>query len=455
MSVLEVDLAGFLPRQRWFAGKGREIRKITIEVSVTLREGWPGLRLLILGVQFADGRVERYQVPLGTDRDGGAERLRDRHPEAVVRAGDGEVVYDAVHDPRLRPVFLDLLGRGATVDGIHFRPLDVPDLAGLAGSRVLQVEQSNSSLVYGERYILKLFRRLEVGENPELELTRALIAQGFTACPAPLAWIEGAGSTLGILQPFYSPAEEGWQLATERARAYLEGAGEEPGFVEEARALGELTAVMHADLAAALPTRPAEARDLEELRGRMSAQLDQAARAVPELAGWAQEIRAVFETACAGAAGAHLQRIHGDYHLGQVLRTRQGGRAGWVVLDFEGEPARCFSERRGLYSPLRDVAGMLRSLDYAAFYPLATGAVSGDGLEERAVDWVARQRAAFLEGYSSAGGAWLGGGPALLLNAFELDKAVYEVLYEVRHRPGWLPIPLGGIARLLRGPRAA
>jgi maltokinase len=176
---------------------------------------------------------------------------------------------------------------------------------------------------------------------------------------------------------------------------------------------------------------------------------------VPELAAHRAAIEEIYTKAeAAGGGSRYLQRIHGDYHLGQVLKADQG----WVVIDFEGEPARALEERRRLASPLQDVAGMLRSFDYAAFQPLVVGRVPGPAggelarFEEPAAAWIEANRNAFLDAYLTAAGEHgqaLGGDHELLLRAFELDKAVYEVMYEARHRPPWLQIPLGGIRRLL------
>jgi maltokinase len=176
----------------------------------------------------------------------------------------------------------------------------------------------------------------------------------------------------------------------------------------------------------------------------MHERLDAASEIVPELAPFADGIRSAYDAVAALPRGVPVQRIHGDFHLGQVLRTD----AGWVLIDFEGEPARPLAERRALMSPLRDVAGMLRSFDYAARHLLAEQP-GNPGLEYRAGEWAERNRDAFCAGYGRA----VGRDPredAVLLRAFELDKAVYEVVYEARNRPTWLPIPLGSIERLVR-----
>jgi maltokinase len=201
--------------------------------------------------------------------------------------------------------------------------------------------------------------------------------------------------------------------------------------------------------------------DLGRLSARLLGQLAQVSALVPDLAGQRDAIEEVYTKAqAAGGGGRYLQRIHGDYHLGQVLKAPEGqGR--WVVIDFEGEPVRSLEERRRLASPLQDVAGMLRSFDYAAFSPLVLGEdpdTPGPSREQLArfegpaAAWIEANRGAFLDGYLAvAGDAGLavGGDHELLLRAFELDKAVYEVMYEARHRPPWLQIPLGGIRRLL------
>jgi maltokinase len=225
-------------------------------------------------------------------------------------------------------------------------------------------------------------------------------------------------------------------------------------------------------MAIALPKVAEGQPDLGRLSGRLLGQLTQVVALVPELADQREAIEEVYTKAeAAGGGSRHLQRIHGDYHLGQVLKVPEGSgeprggapvdRGQWVVIDFEGEPARPLEERRRLASPLQDVAGMLRSFDYAAFQPLVLGedpetpGPTRDELarfEGPAAAWIEANRRAFLDGYlARAGdtGKALGGDHELLLRAFELDKAVYEVMYEARHRPPWLQIPLGGIRRLL------
>jgi maltokinase len=450
VTELAAALAEFLPSQRWFAGKGRAVAEVRVERSVPLRTDLPSLTAVVAAVAYADGGVERYHLPVGHDRGPQARRLADRFPDAVISQTDGPgggPFYDAAHDERLGGVYLDLLSRAATVEGLRF--VRLPGWTGTppGPGRLLGAEQSNSSLVFGDRLILKLFRLLEPGENPELEVTRALAGAGFDACAAPLGWIEGLGSTLGILQRFYAGSVDGWALATERvAGHYRAEAGAADNFAADAGALGRLTAELHAAMAAALPRAAEGQPDPGRLGARLHGQLAQVAALVPELASQRPAIEEVYAKAEAtGGGGLHLQRIHGDYHLGQVLKADR-----WIVIDFEGEPARPLAERRRLASPLQDVAGMLRSFDYAAYQPLVLGGEVAR-LQGPAAAWSEANRRAFLDGYRTVAGE---DGPAgedqeVLLRAFELDKAVYEVMYEARHRPPWLQIPLGGIRRLL------
>jgi maltokinase len=461
VTELETALAEFLPSQRWFAGKGRAVAEVRVESSVPLRTALPSLSAVVVAVAYADGGVERYHVPVGHDRGLEARQLTDRVPGAVIyetKGPKGGPYYDAARDERLGGVYLDLLSRAANVQELRFYRMPEWTETLRGPGKLLSAEQSNSSLVFANRLILKLFRLLEPGENPELEVTRALAGAGFAACAAPLGWIEGLGSTLGILQRYYAGSVDGWKLATERVADHYESTDGDPGnFATDAGALGRLTAELHAAMATALPKVAEGQPDLGRLSARLFGQLTQVVALVPELAGQRDAIEEVYRKAeAAGGGSRYLQRIHGDYHLGQVLKAGED----WIVIDFEGEPARSLEERRRLASPLQDVAGMLRSFDYAAFSPLVLGedpdtpGPTRDELarfEGPAAAWIEANRNAFLDGYLARAGdsGWLAGDHELLLRAFELDKAVYEVMYEARHRPPWLQIPLGGIRRLL------
>ena len=450
MSVEDL-LVEWLPRQRWFAGKGRELRSVA-EVSGTslseggLSDGDPAVRLVVLEIAYADGDTDLYQLLLGTS--GGPVEQRLEH--AVIGALDDQVLYDAVHDPTAAALLLAHLASGDDLGELSFVNADEIDAS--LPSRVMAAEQSNTSLVFGDTYILKLFRRLQLGANPDIEVTKALSDAGSRHVPRPMAWFDWTQgeepTTLGLLQPFLRSAAEGWAMATASVRDLFAEAdlhADEVGgdFAGESERLGEATGEVHALLAEVLDARTEAAEESRATAAQLLERLEAAVVVVPELAPHAQAIRQAYDAVATRTDPVQVQRVHGDYHLGQVLRTQDG----WVLLDFEGEPARPLSERRALMSPLRDVAGMLRSFDYAARHLLAERGGEPQ-LAYRASEWADRNREAFCDGYARAAGT----DPrdeAVLLRAFELDKAVYEVVYEARNRPSWLPIPLGSIERLV------
>ncbi|MFI2074549.1 maltokinase N-terminal cap-like domain-containing protein [Streptomyces triculaminicus] len=440
-------LLEWLPRQRWFAGKGRPISGFALVSATELLPpsgAGPGLLHLLVRARQDGAGEDCYQLLLGV-RDVLPPHLA---PALVGRPADGPLrgraVYEGLTDPRLAALLLERLRMPGRLGPLRFtREPEVvisPDLA----PRLLDAEQSNSSAVYGETYILKLFRRVGPGVNPDLELPRALANAGCARVPAPAAWFEAepprAGSepmTLGVLQPYLPGSADGWQLAL---GALAVGAD----FTAPARALGQATAEVHLALAEALPTTALDRHRLEALAAAMTHRLDAAAEAVPALRPYRAALCAAFDDIAApGGAGRtwRAQRIHGDLHLGQALRTPADGR--WSLIDFEGEPAVPLAERRRPQPVVRDIAGMLRSFDYAA----AVGRAPGTG-------WADAARAAFCEGYAVAHPDDPREDPRLL-RAHETDKAVYEVLYEARHRPDWLPVPMSAIRRLAEGSRAA
>ncbi len=443
-------LREWLPNQRWFGGKGRGVRSVSVETEVPLSTDAGDTAYLLLAVEADDATVDRYQLLVGSLQGEVPARLE----RAVIGEVDGATLYDAVHDPEAASTLLQRMAEGSESGGISFHaagPLEVDK-----PSRVLGAEQSNTSLVYGDEYILKLFRRVQPGLNPDLELSRALAEGDSPYVAAPLGWIEGtvAGqrTTLAMMQCFLRGASDGWSTATASVRDLFAEAdlhADEVGgdFAGEAERLGAATAQVHALLADVLESRTAGPAESQATARQLHSRLDAALADVPELGPFADALRAAYDEVGDLTEEVPVQRVHGDYHLGQVLRTMEG----WVLLDFEGEPARPLAERQALMSPLRDVAGMLRSFDYAARHLLAERAGTGAGYEPhlayRANEWAERNREAFSDGYAAASGT----DPrdsAVLLRAFELDKAVYEVVYEARNRPAWLPIPLSSIERL-------
>jgi maltokinase len=442
--TFEEALAAWLPGQRWFAGKGTPITSLAITSDTTLVDGDPGLRHLILTVRQGGG-TDSYQVFAG---------LRAKLPDwldhvRIGPAGQGMTAYDGLHDPELTAALLAAMAGEESTGPLRFARRPGSHISAGLESLVLTAEQSNTSVLFGEEAILKVFRRPSPGPNPDLEVPAALARLGSPHVAEPLGWISittgGLPTVLAVLSSYLRAAVDGWSLAATSVRdLYADGvarAAEAGGdFAGEARRLGEATAEMHRDLALAFGVDELPASALAGLSAQMLGRLDEAVSAVPALAPHEGLLRTAFTEVATLDGPLEVQRIHGDYHLGQVMRTHSG----WVVLDFEGEPAAPLEQRRGRFPALRDVAGMLRSIDYAARFQLA-GQEDAERAMAAARDWVRRNQTAFCAGYAGAGGP----DPAKhasLVRALTLDKAVYEVLYEARHRPSWIPIPLGAIA---------
>ena len=457
MNLLEHALATWMPAQRWFPGD-RIGGDVTVVADTLLMAGDPELRHLVVSVRSGaqDGvPPARYQVLAGFRRQIPAELAH-----AVIGTDQrGKAVYDGLHDSELTTVLLRAIA-GERADGpLAFarEPGAAIDLT--ARSLVLSVEQSNTSLVFGDSAILKVFRRLFPGPNPDLEITSALARLGSSDIARPLGSVssrlDGEPVLLAVLSEYQRGACDGWQLAltslrdlyaryADRGAGTAADAAAEAGgdFAGEARRLGAATARVHADLARAFGTQTLDPEELAGVAGQMTLKLKEASAEVPALATFADKVATAYAALTEISGPVTVQRIHGDYHLGQVLRSQSG----WVLLDFEGEPLVPLDRRRDLAPALRDVAGMLRSFDYAARH-LLVGHPDASRLSGTALEWVARNSAAFCEGYAEEHGS----DPrdqAILLRALMLDKAVYEVMYEARHRPSWQDIPLDAIAGL-------
>ncbi|MFV0133546.1 maltokinase N-terminal cap-like domain-containing protein [Streptomyces sp. HMX87] len=443
LASLEPLLREWLPRQRWFAGKGRPVTGFSPVAVTELLPADSRLGLYHVLVRAhqplvpAAGSAEQpgdcYQLLIGV-----REALPPRLAPALighVAAGPlaGRTVYDALYDTRPADLLLEALRSQARIGGLRFeRDRDQEIRTGLV-PRLVTAEQSNSSVVYGDTFILKLLRRIVPGVNPDLELPLALARAGCPRVPAPAAWmvadLAGEPWVLGVLQPYLQGATDGWELALRELAK-----GED--FAAEARALGRATAEVHTALARALPTVTLGHSHLEQLVAGMVGRLDEAVHAVPALRPHAPGLHSAFTALSDLAAEGRTwtaQRVHGDLHLGQCLRSPSGG---WSLIDFEGEPARPLPERRLPQPPARDIAGMLRSFDYAAH-----------STDSPVPGWAETCRAAYCTGYAEAAGDDPRTDP-VLLRAYETDKAVYEVVYEARHRPDWLPVPLAAVRRL-------
>lgn len=411
-------LGTWLPQRRWYPAKGTDAHLSPVG-AVHLADD---VRVLLVHAR-ADAVDVVLQVPVVLVTDAAAEGA---DPGAVVGTVAGRTVLDAAGDARFLSAWLSAAdGPGAAVD--------------VSAARVVTGEQSNTSVVLPgvdgvPTGILKVLRTLAGGENPDIDVPRRLVEAGWDGVPAPLAWAQARwpstdGGTavgyLGVLSAFVPGAQDGFELA-------CAWAGEGRAFAGPAAELGATVAGMHEALVRAFGAGPAT-DDGGTLARALTDRLAWATAAVPTLAEHAAGVRSVVDEVAALGRTPARQRVHGDLHLGQVLRS--AGR--WFVIDFEGEPLAPLAARVLPDLALRDVAGLLRSFDYAA----AVGGLTGDAAQA----WTADARAALLTGYGAADDPT----SRLLLRALELDKTLYEAVYEARNRPAWSPIPQAGLARLL------
>jgi maltose alpha-D-glucosyltransferase/alpha-amylase len=513
-------LAGGIPhdwllRQRWFRGKARDIARVELHDHAVVQPPRGGRTVLsLLRVSYSEGEPETYLLPVafGPAAQPGSE------PEALMTHGaeGGEVrVYEALADRRSPRALLEVMREERTVptaagsfQGRRTAALDEEgEVRGPV--RILSAEQSNTSIVFGNRLILKVFRKLEAGVNPDLEVSRFLLERTeFRSTPALAGWIDyapagGEPASVAALFRYVPNSGDAWAFtgralaryfaaATRSAADPGSGAGREAvrrmmgDYLPAVRRLGEVTGQMHAALASAgaddpdFAAEPITAEDVrawsETMRREAQTTIEEVGRRLDRMPGYfpahVQNALATLAREGAGIASRmdHLQgladagavktRIHGDYHLGQVLRADVGLTGDWMVLDFEGEPARTLPERRARHSPLRDVAGMLRSFDYAlrmAVREHDSGALGArESLDRWGEGWLGEVRRAFVGGYLQAAGDAPfvprdGEAFARALAAFELQKAVYELGYEMNNRPEWIWVPLLGIRAITEG----
>lgn len=442
-------LAGYLATRRWFGAKGRAIAELAVrEVAPVPGEA---AALTRVTVRFSDGAESEYQVPfaLGGDANGPLGGL-----------------IDAAERPEFRRALGRAFARGAAVAGPtsrwEFEPLaDLADL-GERPTKVLGGEQSNTSIVFGERAIVKLFRRLEVGPNPDVEIGRFLAGTGFRGAPALLGVIHlrapDGEAVAGMAQEYMPGAVDGWTHVLQRLKAVEH----QQLLAAELELLGGLTRELHTALSCATddpdfapePTTPADlerwqtatdkqsAAALERLAAQLETLAPDAAATARSVLARADDLGARLLAPLAVASAGPRIRHHGDYHLGQVLHTP----GGWRIIDFEGEPARALAERRAKHHPLRDVAGMLRSFAYAAAVATRDADASAAATQSPAA-LTRMMRAAFLRGYDP--GLASDAPRTALLALFEAEKLFYELGYELGSRPDWVWIPLAGITDML------
>jgi trehalose synthase-fused probable maltokinase len=427
--------ASWLAARRWFRAKARGLQTVTPEEAVRLGKGGP--LLVVLHAALADGGEQRYLVPAVPDADGALREPRD-----------GEGAWAA-----LLGAMADGVTAGAATGSFAFvaagalselLPGGAAEARGL-DERRLEVEQSNTSVRLGDRLILKIYRLLETGTNPEVEMNAFLADAGFRWVPrlaGHAAWRprNGAPAAAAMLQELVPARGDAWTWLLASLDSPPQGPLEALAGVAQ---IGGITAELHAALASRpeLPDFPARGATADELRAWRAGAQQQLDAAIASVEGEERSrLEAVADpigerfAAIEEAAGPELSRVHGDYHLGQLLRIEDG----FMVIDFEGEPSRPMAERRLPASPLRDVAGMLRSLEYAARTAERDGS---PGLAHE--EWLANARSTFLAAY---GGEALAHGE--LLTALEAEKACYEVRYEANYRPDWTWLPIEALERL-------
>jgi maltokinase len=473
--TIETALGAWLPRQRWHGG-GQGIVSVRCEELSPIDSGDVVVAACVALVEYDDGHTVRYDVPLAvaTHSD-----VRPSDPRAVLHEDDSVLVFDALADSRTAaPLWRVVAGSvevrladGRLVPGGSGLDPTITDISPLVR------EQSNTSLVVGGDHLLKVMRKVVYEPSVELEMTQALTAAGFENVAPAQGWLDlyregqAAPALVALVQRYLHNATEGWTLALTSLRDLYANAEEEPAgdtahrvqtvedsggsFTAEAARLGDITAAMHLALAdargdglSAEPITPAMlAAWAGEILGDIDALIATGGDAVAGLADRRPALQSRVDAIRDLDQPGLAIRIHGDYHLGQVLRTDSG----WTVLDFEGEPRRSVEHRRRRHSPLRDVAGMLRSFDYAASVALLERTTPADPgwphLRAHGLSWAAANREAFWVAYveRTTGSRLLPdpGAALTLRRAFEIQKAAYEVGYEIAHRPAWVPVPLG------------
>jgi maltokinase len=433
--VLTEALERFLPHQRWFGGKGHEITEIVADKVETLFSDWPALVRVEAEVHAEGIAPERYNVLIGLRPTDWTLTFLEGNSEASM----GELATDE------GPAWGYEAVRDSSIALKLFRGL-FPEIERPARVRPITAEMSNTMLIYDDHVVFKIFRTLSEKVNLDLEVTEALGKVGFPHVAAPLGVWRSEGTDLGMVQPYLAGGVEGWAMALTSLRDMF-GSRADPwvtggDFAAEAYRLGTTTGELHGALGEAFGVSPGDPAEwAESMRGQL-ARVDH-----PDLdkkaAGHLFERLASLED-----AGPSI-RVHGDMHLGQVMRTDTG----WYVLDFGGEPSRPVEERRMPTSPMKDVAGMLRSLHYAT-WTAAAEQEDGEVAAELAHEWEQRNRGAFVDGYLEAARRAGGLLPddednfGLVLKAFELDRGIYEIGYELAHRPEWVKIPMAAIQSL-------
>jgi maltose alpha-D-glucosyltransferase/alpha-amylase len=523
---LEEDiLPSYIRSCRWFGGKGRKILEVSIVEDIPLEKGKPSSHLLMLKVRSIEGSSDRYLLPIAFSSGEEADQIVSQNPNvviAVLKIGDDEgILHDAAYSEEFRKRLLSMVSKRTTLKGLDgqiyafhgkfLKGLDGRELS-LTKSQVLQTDQSNTSILYDNELILKLYRHLEEGINPDSEIVRFLSERvGFSSIPAFAGAIEyrrkgKAAISIGQLQAYVPSQDDAWNFTLNSIGQYFErvlSGGEEikeipqcpPSladivfediphmlreligsyYLEMISRLGKRTGELH--IALSLETedpdflpepftmlyqrsvyqsmRNLTVKVLQLLKGNLKSLPAQIAQEASEILAMEKTIMASYQKILERRITCRKIRFHGDYHLGQVLFTGND----FVIIDFEGEPARTLSERRLKRSPLRDIASMIRSFHYAAYNALlkqtSVRAEDVAFLQRWADVWYCYVSGTFLTSYmlTATTASFLPQDKeetAILLDAFLLEKAVYELGYELNNRPDWLIMPIRGIKQIIK-----
>jgi len=483
-------LPRYITRCRWFGAKARRPKRFRLTDLIPLGTTSDAARLAFVEIEYEEGTPDTYLLPLQIATGEEAAALSRTEPGSVVAAfADGSILADAIHLPSFRSAIFALMAGSGSFSGEHGRITGSPGpILGIhqtpPSSRALSVEQSNSSIIYGDHVFLKLYRRLEEGLNPDAEILHFLGEQNFPHVPPFGGSIEyhglnGSVRVLALALGMVANDGDAWSFTLRQLGQYYEAvlADDRPaaerllaGYLESAAQLGSRTGELHMTLGgdASSPTfahEPLSAGDRTALSTALLVAIQQVRTLIAEnhraldaqtqalvgrMLNAEASLLARADAIANAATSAAKTRTHGDYHLGQVLH----GPNGFVIIDFEGEPLRSLAERRQKMSPFRDVAGMLRSFHYAAHAALEPLGDARSRLADDAETWAARVQQAFLDAWlaTTRGAVFRDPDPAnekALLDAFLLEKALYEIRYEVNNRPGWVGIPLRGVLALV------
>jgi maltokinase len=429
----------WIERQRWFPGKGLSVRTSAIQYDLFVN---PSLRTLIVEFDYEARPVERYHIPVLVRTDGPA--TEDEFRSYIGEQAVGTHLFDAAADLEGSAQLLDFMAERRRT----------PHISGSSSHAIerqmphpVRTEQSNTSVVFGSSYIMKTLRQLWPGENPDLVLSLALDSQGSRNSARTMAWmtadLDGSHYTLITVQQFLAGAPMGWPMVQESLHHAAGPHGSPDDFAAEAHAMGVATATVHRMLATSLGVGTLGTDGVRAATSTVRRRLQILGPRVPELAAYRRYLDDIVEGFAVEGPRLRTQRIHNDLHLTQVMRTADE----WVLIDFEGEPNASIEQRNELVPPWRDVACMLRSFNYGAFY-FQRSTNGSTALDPRVNDWIRATRAKYLDGYTSVSGQ-PSAAELAALRFYEIEKALFEIDYDLTYRPTWIDVAVNATSHLL------